>query len=89
MAIKTVRAIGMFFLNLLLALVLTEVLVAPFLRFDLHSIQTSIMIKDCLDAVAAFGMGYYVYRRWTPVSAQMGVGSRFVLVCSARTRALV
>jgi hypothetical protein len=67
---KTARAIGAFFLNLLLALVLTGALDYPFIHFDPHSIQTSIVKQDMLDAVAAFGLGYFVYRRWKPVSAR-------------------
>jgi hypothetical protein len=67
---KTVRAIGAFFLNLLLALVLIDVLVSPFVHFDLQSIQSSIVKQDSLNAVAACGLGYYVYRRWRRVSTQ-------------------
>jgi hypothetical protein len=67
---KTARAIGTFFLHLLLAVVLTGALDYPFVHFDAHSIQTSIVKEDMLDAVAAFGLGYFVYRRWKPVSAR-------------------
>jgi hypothetical protein len=69
-AAKTVRAVGMFVLNLLLAVVFTNQLASPLLRFDVHSIQTSIVKLDFLNAAVAFGLGYFVYWRWRPVSAK-------------------
>jgi hypothetical protein len=69
-AAKTVRAVGMFFLNLLLAAVFTDQLTSPFVRFDTHSIEGSIFKLNCLNAAVAFGLGYFVYWRWRPVSAK-------------------
>jgi hypothetical protein len=69
-AAKTFRAIGVFVLNLLLAAVFTDQLASPLLRFDPHSIQTSIVKLEFLNAAVACGLGYFVYWRWRPVSAK-------------------
>jgi hypothetical protein len=68
--VKAVRPLGIFLLNLLLASIFTDALLSPFAHFNLCSIQSYIVKADFLNAGVAFGLGYYVFRRWRPVSAQ-------------------
>jgi hypothetical protein len=67
---RAARAIGLFLLNVVIASIATNVLVAPFARIDVNAIASSILKRDFLNAVAAIALGYFVYHRWQPVSSR-------------------
>lgn len=63
-----VRAIAGFLLHTGIAVfgtVLVEAPLAPYVRYTPFG-RTSILLADGLSAVAAFGLGYSVYRLWQP-----------------------
>jgi len=67
-AIKSLRIVGVYFLNLLLSTIGPAVVESPFVRFLHFSDRTGapFLKADLLTAVAAFGLGYFVYHRWQP-----------------------
>ncbi|MBZ5608774.1 MAG: hypothetical protein LAP38_10975 [Acidobacteriia bacterium] len=69
-AAKLVRGAGVFALNMLIALVVTEVVVFPFKHFNVETRRESILREDFLSSVAAFGLGYVVFRRWRTSSSK-------------------
>ena len=69
---RTVRFVAVFFLNLMLAAIGPEILGTPFYRY-LHLADRSplaFLKGDLTDAIAAFGLGYFVYRRWRPSASK-------------------
>jgi len=58
------RTAGLFVLNFFVAAVFTYALSRPFIRFSSAAIVQSIWRNNIFDAIAAFGLGYFVYRRW-------------------------
>jgi len=69
--IRSVRAVGVFLVNLLLAVLGTKVVEAPFDHLVHFSDRTStaVLKADFLTSTVAFGLGYFVYRRWQPAAA--------------------
>ena len=69
---RSVRAVGVYLLNLLAAVIGTKVVEDPFDHFVHFSDRTSaaILKADFLTSTVAFGLGYFVYRRWQPASAR-------------------
>jgi hypothetical protein len=64
-AVKWLFAGGEFFLNFLIAAIVTDIVASPFhFQPSRNAIGTYVLRKDCLDAAAAFCLGYFVYRRW-------------------------
>jgi hypothetical protein len=72
-AIKSLQAVWVFLANLLTAAVGTAIIATP-LAVDIRStkltIRTMVLREDLLSAAAAFGLGYFVYRRWKPASSK-------------------
>jgi hypothetical protein len=64
MSSKWFRASGVFVLNILVAAIGTAIVEAPFYNFPYHSAPTAVVKEDVLSAVAAFGLGYFVYVRF-------------------------
>jgi hypothetical protein len=71
MPIRSVRAVGFYLLNLVVAVIGTKVVEDPFDRFVHFSERTSVVVlkADFLTSIVAFALGYLVYRRWQPASA--------------------
>ena len=73
--VKSLRVIGAFVLNVFVATVVTNALGSSFFRllFGAGSsgpVQMMIEREYLVSAMAAFGMGYFVYRRWQPTAAK-------------------
>jgi hypothetical protein len=67
---RLVRLALAFFLNVILACVATNILTSPFDHGQVLNISQMIWKTTWLDALAAFGLGYSVYRWWKTPSAK-------------------
>jgi hypothetical protein len=72
-ATKSLRTVYVFLANLLTAVVGTTIIdtsVVGDIRSTRLMIRTMAVREDLLSAAAAFGSGYFVYRRWKPASSK-------------------
>jgi hypothetical protein len=69
-AAKFLRVSGVFLLNVLSASIVSGMLASPFEHFDRNSIHATILRIDLINAIAAFGLGYFVYRRWRSAASK-------------------
>jgi hypothetical protein len=83
---RSVRAVGVYLLNLIVAVIGTKVVEDPFDHFIHFSDRTSAVVlkADFLTSIVAFALGYLVYRRWQPASARwLWVAGAFWFVLGA------
>jgi hypothetical protein len=58
------RVTGVFLVNLVNASIISGILASPLMHFGRDSIHTAILRDELINALAAFGLGYFVYRTW-------------------------
>jgi len=59
-----------FLLNVLNASIVSGILSSPFTHFGRDSIHAAILRDQLSNALAAFGLGYFVYRTWRPTASK-------------------
>jgi hypothetical protein len=69
-AAKFVRTTGLYLLNLVVAAVVTDMLASPFLHTASDGTMATMLKRDVVNGLAAFGLGYFVYRRWRQGSSK-------------------
>ena len=68
---RAVRGVGVFLLNVVVAVLGTAVLESPFEHYaHVFSLRESLLLMDLLTAAFAFGVGYSVYWRWQPAASK-------------------
>jgi hypothetical protein len=64
------RLTGVFLLNVLNASVVSGIVASPFAQFHRDSIRAAVLSDDFINGLAAFGLGYFVYRTWQSTASK-------------------